>query len=225
MPVDFQVDALTAAQNRVSKLEKIFAEALAISTLSKDPITLGELLSRMCAERAVTTNVPGFFSQFILDMAYDLNTAKALTRFNEATQLLDKLVKQNVSAAALIPELENTLTYALAMWHHLGFLIEPISTLASAIQNQPRDSLHVSTPRKVKYCDITLLALPILQQTWQAIMASEFQEALMPQYIQLRQSAKVLKQWQLADEIRDHLKQHGVQLIDEKDGTCYQIET
>ena len=52
----------------------------------------------------------------------------------------------------------------------------------------------------------------------------DFSEKLLQIIIKIRNQAKLDKNWALSDMIRDELLQEGIQLLDTKDGTKWEIK-
>ncbi len=198
MPVDFQEEALNAAENWVRSRSKILKEACQVQTCETE----------YCADRVMSldafhefvTDSSALLMQWQLAMADDMNTAKALSVLNEGLSQLKSNPSDSKALDAVLTML-SVMGYSIA-----GFLaddtpaldVDAISTMYQTLMretSQPEENLNTG--------DV---------------------EAMVQHLIDLRLLARTDKNWALSDGIRDHLLSVGIQLMDSKAGpTKWQV--
>jgi cysteinyl-tRNA synthetase len=195
MPVDFNEEALQAAENRMVKIRRALNEAKARLGILPKPDVLGVTL------QFNDEDVQGTWCYFQDAMLNDLNTAKALSAFDETISSL---------GIALEARGQEFFQLAICIAAYLGFNVE----------------LFFAQDKQLPQAEI----LNIYQRALQGQPETEVlpdvtapdsasPEALLSGILAMRKQAKQTKNWSQADAIRKQLTDIGLQILDNRDGT------
>lgn len=193
MPVDFNDEALQAAENWV---EKTFGK------LKKLNITRDELNKVLFQDASVVRdfekalNLEDFhLSEFLHAMEVDLNTAQGLAILNRTFSKMQLANAQGDYSRAM-----ELFQRVVNMMNVLGFSFEPLFAGASLPE-----------------ADIIYLYTQLAGNPTSS--AEQGPEAMLEEIVAMRKDAKASKNWAQADAIRKQLTDIGLQILDNKDGT------
>jgi len=193
MPVDFNDEALRAAENWVVKTKRVLNETKAV--LALEPAAVYAQVSECLADAVGQAEVESLQS-LVQDMQADLNTPKALATLNVTLGLLRSSQEESDTLATRFRSI-------LTMLNLLGFELSLFFERDGVSSTLPLDDIQTT------YQTLTGTALAEGQSP---------QEGL-SELVRLRKAAKASKNWSQADAIRAQLSALGLQLLDNKDGT------
>ncbi len=204
MPVDFNNEALQAAENWTRKAEtklKKFKEKLGYDQSTVDAL----IVKSMDGYQAVQKNWNALFTEkewhlyfpmgnhFKLKTALllDLDTPVALSCLNDSLSKVD--------LQAVIEEDKFHFQELVSIFDLLGFSLEFLFKEETLPKNEIRTIYKEMTGK------------------W--LEPDQEPEVLLTEILDMRKRAKEIKNWTQADAIRKHLSDIGIQIMDHKDGT------
>jgi cysteinyl-tRNA synthetase len=224
MPVDFNDEALQAAENRIVKIRRYFSSTLRNLELSIEA-TLNYIPNAF-EEEDITDPVQSYFAlEFKNALLSDLNSSQALAITNQLINHLKFGILQNANndlSAGLeilytklsgetcrykykhgFQAYRRILSRALNLLNILGFDLQALLSMESPVSLLPKEEIRII------YKEMT--------GEWMAPDIAP--EECLKTIVQMRKRAKEIKNWTQADAIRKHLTDIGLQLLDNKDGT------
>ena len=200
MPVDFTDEALGAAQTWADKFKRTVGEVeKALQQQGHNNVW-----QTIDAVQGVPTfhemNVDDALRHFVDSMNDDLNTSKALAIINKQLAALNRNIHDGNTESLL-----HRWQVLQDMLNVLGFAPE-----ASAEQSKLSEALSSTINEIYHRC------IP----TGNEVSPATQLQALIDQRSQAKQS----KDWTLADSIRNDLTEAGIQLLDQKDGTRWELK-
>jgi cysteinyl-tRNA synthetase len=209
MPVDFSDEALNAAQSWADKFKRSLNELeKAMAAIYPEPFwpevkVVKDVASFEAVKTAIGTpssEVTQRLDAFVAALGDDLNSAKALALVNQQMNDLNRAHHQGQ-----LNELPSQWRVLQAMLNVLGFAFEPTET-------------------SIDYSPELIDAVGVLYHQWVSsdgtLPSIEDQlTALVDQRVRAKQD----KNWAMADGIRQDLTDAGIQLLDTKDGTVWEL--
>jgi cysteinyl-tRNA synthetase len=198
MPVDFHEDALTGAQNWVTKAHRTWQEVeqLLGHTVTPKAIDISPFTSAQAL--ADDTTIVG---RFMAALADDMNTPKALAVLNEGLAELRRLLV-DAGTPAGVEAVQALAPVVMSVWHSLGFTY----------------AWREATPVILPHDALCKLAFEVFPSDQPFEINALSAEALLDELIAARKQAKQDKNWPLADTLRNGLAAIGITLQDKKDG-------
>ncbi|MGE0200047.1 MAG: cysteine--tRNA ligase [Candidatus Melainabacteria bacterium] len=238
MPVDFTEEALNAAESRIQRFHehlRVVAEKFSLS--KKDFESMGVEYQSYLAESKEKQGEanyflysPGaFFDKAVEDLEYDLNTPQALSRLDMLISQVYKETSQWDSMRENLPyydpakmepaEAERFARYNYTVKEHF------IKTLSCTLQLFKVLGFSVDLIFSKKHVDLPVDAIRTIYKelTGEWLEADQEAAVLLEKIIALRTEAKATRNWTQADAIRKHLSDIGIQLMDSKDGTTWEL--
>lgn len=193
MPVDFNDEALQAAENWV---DKTFGKLKKLNITREE---LNKVLFKTAAEvKALEQGLnleDSHFSEFLHLMEVDLNTAQGLAILNRTFTKMQLANAQGDYARAM-----ELFQRVVNMMNVLGFSFESLFEGVSL----PAAEIH---------------SLYVELAGHQTNSAEQAPETMLEEIVTMRREAKASKNWAQADAIRKQLTDIGLQILDNKDGT------
>ena len=233
MPVGFNDESLTSAQNAVRKLQSIIQEVLELpqeehitieaakeyaeANIKATPINPQiTRLRELFGEPETDENYYDSIGVFKSAMDNDFNTSKALSVLFTFSRTAKKFITENKTALLLIAHL-------LVLSEILGFNFE-------TKVEKPINYLEIKEKLLTFIKSDEIISKSFLGETMLAGRESipqgdkEMFEYALKLIITSRNKAREAKQWQYSDQIRDGLSSIGIVLKDTKEGTSWIIE-
>ncbi len=141
----------------------------------------------------VDETVRGFLPKFEKSLASDFNTSRALASINEIAKEANELTESS-------DEVTDEVAYTL---YTIDSHLRKAGDVLGLLQRPADEALHDIRRKQLEELEIT---------------ADEIEEK-----IAARKEARENEAWELADEIRDELAEHGIELMDKAWGTLWRV--